>query len=125
METHLNAEADAVVRGKVVRVVFPLCEVTWYPEMRKCITRFLDGTEAHAIPHDTDAYRKHAVEKSTGDVDLYCWQHDIAHVIVGMLHGGVSRVLGALAHGGSTEGPEFDAEEREAQELQRKLFLRA
>jgi hypothetical protein len=107
-----------------VIIEFPRCTVIWQPEHRKCITRFHDGTEAHAIPHDTDEYRWHAAEKSTGDIDLYCWQHDIAHVIVGMMHGGVSRVLWDIAHGGAADSDECRAEEAEAQELQRRLFLR-
>lgn len=97
----------------------------WHPEMRKCITRFSDGREAHAIPHDTEAYRAHAAEKSTGDVDLYCWQHDIAHMMAARLMGWeYSIVLWNLAHGLPTDTQACDLEEQQAQELQKKLFLR-
>jgi hypothetical protein len=106
------------------QIEFPLCTVIWQPEHRKCITRFLDGTEAHAIPHDTDEYRRHAAEKSTGDVDLYCWQHDIAHVIVGMMRDDVSRVLWDIAHGGTGDDDLCQAEEAAAQEFQRTFFFR-
>lgn len=107
-----------------VQITFPGCTVEWQAEHRKCITRFFDGSEAHAIPHDTGDYLNHAYEKSTGDVDLYCWQHDLAHVIVGLMEGRESFVLWALAHGNSTDTPECMDEEIEAQEFQRRFFLR-
>lgn len=108
-----------------ILISFPGCSVEWQPEHRRCVTRFYDGTEAHACPHDTDAYRAHAAEKSIGDVDLYCWQHDLAHVIVAMIRGGLSKVLWALAHGGDTSSSGCAEEEREAQEFQKRFFLRA
>lgn len=107
------------------RIEFPGCTIEWHADMRKCITRFDDGTEAHAIPHETDAYRAHAAEKSTGDVDLYCWQHDLAHQIAAMQSGRrVSLVLWNLAHGQATDTPACDAEEKLAQEFQKRFFLR-
>lgn len=105
-------------------VKFPGCTLEWVAEQRKCITRFRDGCEAHAIPHDTPEYRAHAEEKSTGDVDLYCWQHDLAHCIVGLMHGGLSIVLWNLAHDLPTNTAICEAEEREAQEFQKRFFLR-
>lgn len=107
-----------------MKIEFPHCTVLWQPEHRKCITRFYDGTEAHAIPHDTEEYRRHAAEKSTGDVDLYCWQHDLCHVIVGLMEDQASVVLWALAHGQTTDTLECDREEQQAQELQKRFFLR-
>jgi hypothetical protein len=108
-----------------MKVHFPGLVIEWIPEHRKCISRFDDGTEAHAIPHDTPEYHRHAEEKSTGDVDLYCWQHDIAHQVVAMMAGRrVSLVLWNLAHGISTDSPACELEEREAQEFQRQFFLR-
>jgi hypothetical protein len=98
--------------------------VELYPEQQLVITRFADGTEAHACPHDTPEYHAHAVEKSgKDDPMLYCWQHDLMHVIYGEMRGGPSIVLWAVAHGESTETPECEAEEREAQELQRALQM--
>jgi hypothetical protein len=98
----------------------------WQPEHRKCVTRFNDGTEAHACPHDTDAYRAHAAEKGTGDVDQYCWSHDIAHIIVAIMAGRcTSLVLWNLAHGLPVDTPECQAEEDAAQEFQRKFFMRS
>src|SRR5690349_19917778 len=103
------------------RVEFPGGVVTeWFPLWRKCVTRFPDGTEAHACPHHDAAYRNHAFEKSTGDVDLYCWQHDLAHQIVALMNGWpYSVVLWNLAHGLSTNTPTCDLEEQQAQEFQR------
>lgn len=106
-------------------ITFPSCTLEWIPEHRKCIARFHDGTECHACPHDTDAYRAHAREKSTGDIDDYCWQHDCMHAMVALIeHGGPSVVLWNLAHGLPTDTPECETEERAAQELQRAFFLR-
>jgi hypothetical protein len=108
----------------MIRVEFPDCTVEWDDEQRKCITRFEDGTEAHACPHHTADYLAHALDKSDGDVSAYCWQHDLAHCIVGLIKGGNSAVLWALAHGEPTNTPECDREEREAQEFQRNWFMR-
>lgn len=105
-------------------VTFPHCTVEWIPEYGKCITRFDDGTEAHAIPHYTDEYRDHAFAKSIGDMDLYCWQHDLAHCIVGLMAGGTSVVLWALAHGLPTDTEACEAEESAAQQFQKAFFLR-
>jgi hypothetical protein len=67
----------------MTRIVFPHCTIEWEPHNRRAVTRWTDGTEAYACPHNTDAYRAHAAEKSTGDIDLYCWQHEIAHAVAG------------------------------------------
>jgi hypothetical protein len=107
-----------------MKVEFPHCTVFWEPEHRRVVTRFPDGSEAYGRPHDTEAYRAHAAEKSTGDVALYCWQHDLAHVVVGLMNGGPSVVLWNVAHGLSDTTPECDAEELAAQEFQRRFFLR-
>lgn len=97
----------------------------WSPERRECITRFHDGAEAYATPHDTADYHQHALEKSTGSVDLYCWQHDLAHVIVALMHGyRPSAVLWALAHNEPTDTIECETEEIAAQSFQKAFFLR-
>lgn len=103
---------------------FGVCQCFWIPEHRKFVCKFPDGTEAHGIPHETDDYRRHAAEKSTGDIDHYCWQHDLGHVIVGLINGGVSKVLWAVAHDLPLETPECQAEEKAAQEFQKRFFLR-
>jgi hypothetical protein len=106
-------------------VAFPGCTVEWEPHNRRAVTRFADGSEAYACPHDTPEYHAHAAEKSTGDVDLYCWQHDLAHCIVALMaYGGTSKVLWALAHNEPTDTAECDAEEQAAQQFQRAFFLR-
>lgn len=108
-----------------MRIEFRHCTVEWQPEHRRVVTRFADGTEAHGCPHDTEQYRAHAAEKSTGSVDLYCWQHDIAHVIAAGIAGRcTSLVLWNLAHGLPVDGPECEHEEQAAQEFQRRFFLR-
>lgn len=107
-----------------ITIDFGLCTLTWIPDQHKCIAKFFDGTEAHACPHDTDAYRAHSHDKSTGDIDDYCWQHEIAHVVIGLIKGGPSAVLWNLAHGFPTDTPECEAEEQTAQEWQRKFFRR-
>jgi hypothetical protein len=110
----------------VTRVEFPNGVVLeWWPNLRKCIARFPDGTEAHAIPHETDAYRAHAKEKSTGDIDHYCWQHDLCHQWAALAMGWpYSIVLWNLAHGLPTDTHACEMEEIQAQELQKKFFLR-
>lgn len=107
-----------------MKIEFPHCTVEWQAEHRKCITRFSDGAEAHAVPHDTHEYRQHAVDKSTGNIDDYCWQHDLCHVIWGLMNGGPSIVLWAVAHGIPTDGESFEREEQQVQELQRAFFRR-
>ncbi len=106
-------------------IQFPFCELAWNPEQRKAVCRFKDGTEAHACPHDTDEYRAHAAEKSTGNEDMYCWQHEIAHIIVAQIYyNAPSSVLWNLAHNRSTDTDTCTREEQMAQDFQRKMFLR-
>jgi hypothetical protein len=108
-----------------VRLQFGDCVIEWFPEQRLCVTRFADGTCAHAIPHDTPEYHQHAAEKSTDDIDLYCWQHDIAHAVVALMDGRkVSLVLWNLAHGQPVDTPECEREEQQAQAFQKAFFLR-
>jgi hypothetical protein len=108
-----------------VRLQFGDCVIEWIPELRLCVTRFADGTEAHAIPHDTSDYLYHAIEKSTGDIDLYCWQHDIAHAVVALMSGrNVSLVLWNIAHGLPVDTPGCEREEQQAQAFQKAFFLR-
>jgi hypothetical protein len=89
------------------------------PEFRLVITSFRDGTEARAIPHDTDDYRGHASESGVGsDVDLYCLHHDIAHVIFGEMLGTESPVLRSVATGNYYPPDQLDREEEIAKLLQ-------
>jgi hypothetical protein len=107
-----------------MQIEFPHCVCKWQPEHRRFVATFPDGTEAHGTPHDTDAYRRHSAEKSTGDIDMYCWQHDLAHVIVGLINGGPSVVLWAIAHNEPLDTPTCEAEELAAGELQKRFFLK-
>jgi len=104
---------------------FRFCTVELRRDEQLVITRFHDGTEAHACPHDTPEYHAHAIEKTgLDDIMLYCWQHDLAHILCAELRGGPSPVLWAAAHGESTDTAECQAEEDAAQNLQRVLQMR-
>lgn len=106
-------------------VSFRFCTVELHRDREVVITRFADGTEAHARPHNTPEYHAHAVEKAgADDILLYCWQHDLMHVIVGEMNGGPSLVLWAVAHGEPTDTPECELEESQAQDLQRVLQMK-
>jgi hypothetical protein len=101
-------------------VQFRFCTVALHRDDQLVVTRFHDGTEAHACPHDTPEYHAHSIEKTgTDDPMLYCWQHDLMHVIHGEMRGRPSVVLWAVAHGLPTDTPECVMEERETQELQK------
>jgi hypothetical protein len=105
---------------------FTHCVMEMYREERLVIARFHDNTEAHACPHDTPAYHAHALEKTgLDDTLLYCWQHEIWHVINGEMRQRPSVVLWALAHGLSVDTPECQDEEREAQDMQRAFAFPA
>jgi hypothetical protein len=105
---------------------FTHCAMELYREERLVIARFPDGTEAHACPHDTPAYHAHAIEKTgLDDTLLYCWQHDIWHVIHGEMRQRPSVVLWAVAHGLPVDTPECVAEEQESQDMQRGFALPA
>ena len=107
---------------KSSRLVFRHCQVELHGE--KVITRFHDGTEAHAVPQDTPEYHAHAIEKTgKDDILLYCWQHDLMHVMHAEMRDRPSVVLWAVAHGLPTDTPECEQEEREAQDLQRAYLL--
>ncbi len=106
-------------------IAFPGLVFEWRFETKQCIARFEDGTVCYASPHETDSYHGHATEKSTGCINAYCWQHDIAHQIVAMMRGRrASLVLWNLAHDISVEGAACEREEQEAQAFQRAFFLR-
>lgn len=102
-------------------LIFPHCAVHIDHDAQLVRTTFADGTHCDACPHDTDAYRQHATDKgANGDEWLYAIQHDLAHVIYAHVFGnGISPVLWDLAHGGSAQGPQFDAEEQAVQSFQR------
>lgn len=109
----------------MTRIDFGVCTLEWNYEQRKATCRFLDGSYCDAIPHNTPQYRGHAAEKATGEVDDYCWQHEVAHIVIGLVNGGVSKVLWALAHGEPIDTPECNREEVQAQQWQRQFFRRA
>jgi len=107
-----------------LKVQFKFCEVELYLDDQRVVTRFPDGTEAYACPHDTPEYHAHAVEKTgMDDIMRYCWQHDLMHIIYAEMRGEPSVVLWRLAHDLDTETPECDAEEIGAQNLQRILQM--
>jgi hypothetical protein len=100
------------------------CTVELYLRDQLVVTRFFDGTEAHACPHDTPEYHHHALQKTgLDDVMRYCWQHDLAHNIVAEMKGKPSVVLWRLAHGLDTETDECAEEEVCAQTLQRNMQM--
>lgn len=117
--------AEQIVNAPALVVPFRFCTVELHRDRELVITRFTDRTEAHACPHDTPEYHAHAIEKTgVDDTMLYCWQHDLVHVMVGEMNGGPSLVLWAVAHGEPTDTPECELEERQAQDLQRLLQMR-
>jgi len=66
-----------------------------------CVTRFPDGAEVSAWPHDMPHY--HVIAHRTGygdDLLAYCREHEVAHAFVAQfLRNDCSYVLLALAHG--------------------------
>ena len=105
-------------------VQFRFCTVELRRDEQLVVTRFKDGTEAHASPHDTPDYHQHAIEKTgQDDILLYCWQHDLMHVVHGEMNNRPSVVLWALAHGEPVGTAECEREERESQDMQRAFQL--
>jgi len=93
--------------------------ITVVPEERKVITVLSDGSEAHACPYDTPEYRAHAVRSGVGeDVDMYCFQHDLAHVVFGEMLGGESPVLRHVASATAVPQDQLDREEEIVKLLQ-------
>jgi hypothetical protein len=104
---------------------FQYCTVELYPDEQLVVTRFSDGTEAHACPHDTPEYHAHALDKTgRDDIMLYCWQHDLMHVMIGEMNDRPSAVLWAVAHELPTDTDACVQEEREAMTLQRLFNVR-
>lgn len=101
---------------------FKFCDATLDIAGREVVTVFKDGTKAYATPHETSEYHAHAIEKTgVDDTLLYCWQHEIFHILNGEAVGGPSVVLWNLAHGLSTDTEECGLEEAQVQEFQRAL----
>lgn len=99
---------------------FGICTIEYQPEHRKTVMRFSDGTEAHAVPHDTPEYEQHARKAGCLSVDQYAYQHEICHAIYGLTRPGedkTSPALWAVAHGLPTDTPEIEQEEAEVQQL--------
>lgn len=87
------------------------------------ITRFPDGTDIEAQPHDT--YHCHVISHRLGYGDnilRYCQEHEFAHsYIAECLFDRPSLVLSSLAHGVQLSGRNSAYEEIAAQVLQRWL----
>jgi len=124
-------------------------------EGRVVVAQFDDGTSCTATPHGPldcgvshpvgeacgfDAYQALADREADGNVLTRAWQHELAHVVVGLTSAvwakhttrcarqtppGVSVVLWSLAHGLPTDTPACLAEEREAVALQLSWHRRA
>jgi hypothetical protein len=86
-----------------------------------CVTRFPDGAEIGAYPHETCHYAVIAHRCGYGDDLLaYCQEHELAHALTQeFLHDRPSPILWALAHGKTPTGKEAAEEEMFAQAFQR------
>jgi hypothetical protein len=115
------AIAGAEFAWRVIQLTH--CNVAWTDT--GCITRFDDGTETEACPHDTAHYRIVASRLGYGDDILaYCREHELAHSLVGAwIFGGPSQVLWGVAHDMMLTGRQSALEECFAQACQR--FWRA
>jgi hypothetical protein len=84
------------------------------------LTRFPDGTQWGAHPHDEPHYWHLAYRFGhEGDVFAYCQYHELAHHIVAEAFGSHSVVLFALAHGEKPTPMVAAAEEALAMALHR------
>lgn len=84
------------------------------------VTRFPDGSNYGALPHDEPHY--HAVAHRLGyegDILKYCQEHELAHHLIAEEFGSHSPVLWALAHDEEPAGSFAAAEEALAMVLQR------
>lgn len=98
---------------------FPHHTVILEPELQRVRVLFADGSEAHAIPHDTPEYQYHADYKATGDRMEYCWSHDLMHVLLAEIFlQGPSPALWYAAHNMPAD-ERTEAEERFVQNFQR------
>ncbi len=98
-----------------------LVEITDYG----CITKFFDGTETAAWPHDSDDYRTIADRLGYGsDTLAYCREHEILHSLTQeWLHDRPSPVLWGVAHNKMLTARQSIEEEVFTQTMQR--FIRA
>lgn len=125
LQEDTSRESVGIDKPAYIGIKFNHCQVSVQRDRQLVITRFHDGTEAHACPHDTPEYHDHAIEKTgLDDILLYCWQHDLFHVMHGEMQGRPSAVLWALAHGEPTDTLECQEEERMVQDLQRCMQMR-
>lgn len=84
------------------------------------VTRFHDGAQYGARPHDEPHYHHLAYSMGyEGDTLLYCQHHELAHHLVSEEFGSHSPVLWALAHGEQPCRMIAAAEEALAMALQR------
>ena len=84
------------------------------------VTRFHDGTQYGAEPHDEPHYYAVAHRLGyEGDTFAYCREHELAHHLVAEEFGSHSPVLWALAHGEKPCRMIAAAEESLAMALQR------
>lgn len=95
------------------------CTVSWTEN--GCLTRFEDGTETEACPHDLPHYRIVAARLGYGDDILaYCREHELSHNLTCQwLFDTPSQVLWWVAHGKMLSGPGSAYEECMAQTFQR------
>lgn len=105
-------------------VQFKWCKMILDRKNRVVRTVFKDDAYAETSPCDSPEYRAHAVDKTgTEDTLLYCWQHDMMHVVWSEMFGQVSLVLWNVAHGLPIDSAGCQLEEIEVQKLHKALRL--
>lgn len=108
-----------------VQFKFANCYVVVDDELRTVSTHYDDGTVAYGVPHDTDAYRKTAVDLGYGD-DVWAMtvDHELMHTALAEIRGEHhSGSLWAQAH--KPSGFEFDPTKdmpRKGREEEERLF---
>jgi hypothetical protein len=102
---------------KTIKLKF--CELDWI-EGFGAKTRFPDGTQYGAHPHDSPHYWNVAYRCGyEGDVFAYCREHELAHHLIAENFNSHSPIIWALAHGDKPPPMIVPAEEALALALQR------
>lgn len=102
---------------RTIRLRF--CELDWI-EGFGALTRFPDGKQWGAHPHDLPHYWHLAYRMGhQGDVFAYCQRHELAHHLIAEALGSHSLVVWALAHGEKPTPAIAAAEEALAMSLHR------
>jgi hypothetical protein len=105
-----------------LRIELKFCSIEWTDW--GCLTRFPDGAEIGAFPHEIPHY--YVISHRCGygdDIMAYCREHDFSHSFVAeRIRGGPSYVLLAMAHQEKVDMGAAVYEEIAAQTFQR--FLR-